>query len=210
MVLPATLVLGLALEIAVFRPLYSRDHLTQVLATFGIILFVNEAVKFRISPSGIRADAAPLSMARPDWLSGSIKLMDGLLFPTRKLAIIIAGLAVATLLAIAVERSRAGMLLRTATSNTPMASALGVNVPRLFMGIAGLGAMLAGFAGAMAAPIVSVEAGMGDGVLILAFVVIVIGGVGSVRGAFSGALLVRLVDILGRSFLTDLLKPSMC
>lgn len=209
LVLPATLVLGLALEIIVFRPLYARDHLTQVLATFGIILFVNEAVKFRIGPGGIRADAAPLSMARPDWLSGSVKLMDGLQFPIHKLAIIIAGLAVAALLALLVEKSRSGMQLRAAAANAPMASALGINVNRLFMGVAGLGAMLAGFAGAMAAPIVSVEAGMGDGVLILAFVVIVIGGVGSVRGAFAGALLVGLVDTLGRSFLTDLLKLGL-
>ncbi len=209
LVLPAALAIGLALEVLVFRPLYARDHLAQVLATFGLILFVNEAVKLRIGPDGVSASAAPLRLPTPEGLSGSIRLMDGLLFPLHKLAIIVAGLAVAGLLALLVERTRAGMLVRAAATNAPMASALGVDVGRLFMGVAGLGAMLAGFAGAMAAPIVSVEPGMGDNLLILAFVVIVIGGVGSVRGAFAGALIVGLVDTLGRSFLTDLLKLAV-
>jgi branched-chain amino acid transport system permease protein len=202
LVLPGALLIGLVLEALVFRPLYRRDHLTQVLATFGVILFANEGVKILFGP-------APLSVPVPDILSGSIRIMDGLVFPVYRLAVIAAGLGVAVLLAWLVNGTRAGMLVRAAATNAPMAAALGVDVRRLFMAVAGVGAMLAGFAGAMAAPILSVEAGMGDGVLILAFVVIVIGGIGSIKGAFAGALLVGLVDTLGRSFATDLFKLVM-
>jgi branched-chain amino acid transport system permease protein len=199
LVLPGALLIGLLLEALVFRPLYRRDHLTQVLATFGVILFANEGVKILFGP-------APLSVPVPDMLSGSIRIMEGLVFPVYRLAVIAAGLGVALLLAWLVNGTRAGMLVRASATNAPMAAALGVDVKRLFMAVAGVGAMLAGFAGAMAAPILSVEAGMGDGVLILAFVVIVIGGIGSIKGAFAGALLVGLVDTLGRSFATDLFK----
>jgi branched-chain amino acid transport system permease protein len=198
-VLPGALLIGLVLEALVFRPLYRRDHLTQVLATFGVILFANEGVKILFGP-------APLSVPVPEMLSGSIRIMEGLVFPVYRLAVITAGLGVALLLAWLVNGTRAGMLVRASATNAPMAAALGVDVKRLFMAVAGVGAMLAGFAGAMAAPILSVEAGMGDGVLILAFVVIVIGGIGSIKGAFAGALLVGLVDTLGRSFATDLFK----
>ncbi len=200
--LPAALACGLLLEALVFRRLYGRDHLDQVLATFGIILFLNEGVK-------VAFGAAPLSVPMPDWLSGSFRIADGLLYPVDRLAIIAAGLGTALLLWIVVERTRFGMLVRAGATNAPMVSALGVDVQRLFMLVAGFGAMLAGFAGAMVSPILSVEPGMGDGVLILAFVVIVIGGIGSVRGAFIGALVVGLADTLGRSFGTDLLKAAL-
>ena len=200
--LPAALASGLLLEALIFRRLYGRDHLDQVLATFGIILFLNEGVK-------VAFGAAPLSVPMPDWLSGSFRIADGLLYPVYRLAIIAAGLGTALLLWVVVERTRFGMLVRAGATNAPMVSALGVDVQRLFMLVAGFGAMLAGFAGAMVSPILSVEPGMGDGVLILAFVVIVIGGIGSVRGAFIGALVVGLADTLGRSFGTDLLKAAL-
>ena len=195
-------VAGLVLERLVFRHLYARSHLDQVLATFGLILLLNQSVKMVWG-------AAPLSLTTPDWLSGSVALGDGVLYPVYRIALIAAGLSVATLLWFLVERTRAGMLTRAGASDAAMVSALGVDIGRLFMGVFALGAMLAGFAGAMAAPILSVEPGMGDGVLILAFVVIVVGGVGSIRGAFFGALLVGLVDTFGRSYAVDLLRLFM-
>ncbi|TCT05215.1 branched-chain amino acid ABC transporter permease [Aquabacter spiritensis] len=197
--LAAALVLGLVLEWLVIRPLYGRDHLEQVLATFGVILFVNEGVK-------LVWGAGPRAIPMPEALSGSIRLMDGLNYPVYRLALVAAGLAVAGLLYVLVTRTRAGMLVRAGASNAPMVSALGVDIGALFAKVFAFGAMLAAFAGAMAGPILSVEPGMGDGLLILAFVVIVIGGIGSIRGAFVAALLVGLIDTLGRSFLTDLLK----
>jgi branched-chain amino acid transport system permease protein len=197
--LPAALAIGLLLEFLVFRHLYDRDHLSQVLATFGVILFLNQGVKALFG-------AAPLQVPMPEALSGGVRIMEGLLYPTYRLAILAAGLATAALLWFLVERTRAGMLVRAGASNAPMVSALGVDVKRLFMLVFGFGAMLAGFAGVMAAPILSVEPGMGDNLLILAFVVIVIGGIGSVRGAFVAALLVGLVETLGRGLMPDLLR----
>ena len=197
--LPATLAFGLLLEFLVFRHLYERDHLSQVLATFGVILFLNQGVKAVFG-------TAPMQMPLPELLSGGVPVMDGLLYPTYRIAILVAGLAIAGLLWFLVERTRIGMLVRAGASNAPMVSALGVDIRRLFMLVFGFGAMLAGFAGAMAAPILSVEPGMGDHLLILAFVVIVIGGIGSVRGAFIAALLVGLVETIGRGMMPDLMR----
>lgn len=202
MALPAALLFGLVLEFLVFRHLYDRDHLDQVLATFGIILFLNQSVK-------VIWGAAPLSVPIPDILSGSILLMNGLLYPVYRLAIIGSGLAIAVLLGVLVSQTRIGMLVRAGASNAPMVSALGVDIGKLFMIVFGFGAMLAGFAGAMVAPILSVEPGMGDNLLILTFVVIVIGGIGSIRGAFIAALMVGLVDTLGRIFGPSLLSTVM-
>jgi branched-chain amino acid transport system permease protein len=203
--LPVTLVFGIVLEILVFRRLYERDHLDQVLATFGLILILNESVK-------IIWGAAPLSVPVPEMLSGSIPLIGNLRYPMFRFAIIAAGLITAIGLYVLVNHTRVGMLLRAGAVNRKMVSALGVDIRRLFMVVFGLGAMLAGFAGAMVAPILSVEPGMGDSVLILTFVVIVIGGVGSVRGAFVAAILVGLVETLGRTFgpilLRSFLDPS--
>jgi branched-chain amino acid transport system permease protein len=170
-----------------------------VLATFGVILFLNQGVKFVWG-------AAPLNVPVPEILSGSVEIADGLLYPVYRLAIIAAGLAVAALLYVLVNHTRVGMLVRAGATNAQMVSALGVNIRRLFMVVFGFGAMLAGFAGAMVAPILSVEPGMGDNILILAFVVIVIGGIGSIRGAFLAALLIGLVDTVGRSFAPNLLR----
>jgi branched-chain amino acid transport system permease protein len=204
--LPTTLAFGLFLEALIFRHLYDRDHLDQVLATFGVILFLNQGVKFVWG-------AAPLSVPVPEILSGSVEIATGLLYPVYRLAIIAAGLGVAALLYGLVNHTRIGMLVRAGASNAPMVSALGVNIQRLFMIVFGFGAMLAGFAGAMVAPILSVEPGMGDNILILAFVVIVIGGIGSIRGAFLAALLIGLVDTVGRTLAPTILRffldPSM-
>ena len=169
--LPSALLFGLLLEFFIFRHLYARDHLDQVLATFGIILTLNQAVK-------VIWGAAPLSVPIPEVFSGSVVLMPGLLYPVWRLVIIASGLAIALLLGILVTKTRIGMLVRAGATNAPMVSALGVDIGRLFMIVFGFGAMLAGFAGAMVAPILSVEPGMGDNLLILTFVVIVIGGIG--------------------------------
>ena len=198
----AALAFGLFLEFAVFRHLYERDHLDQVIATFGIILFLNQAVKYVWG-------AAPLSLPIPEMFSGSVVLMPGLVYPVWRLVIIASGLAIALLLYVLVSRTRLGMLVRAGANNAPMVSALGVDIRRLFMIVFGFGAMLAAFAGIMIAPILSVEPGMGDSILILAFVVIVIGGIGSIRGAFVAALLIGLADTLGRSFSVDILRLVM-
>jgi branched-chain amino acid transport system permease protein len=198
----ASLVFGLLLEFLVFRHLYDRDHLDQLIATFGIILFLNHGVR-------IVWGAAPLSLPVPDLLSGVIVLMPGLLYPVWRLVIIGSGFAVAAGLYALVTFTRTGMLVRAGATNARMVSALGVNIERLFMIVFGFGTMLAGFAGIMIAPILSVEPGMGDNILILAFVVIVIGGIGSIRGAFVAALLIGLVDTLGRSFSVDILRLVM-
>ena len=200
--LAVALVFGLLLEFAVFRHLYERDHLEQVIATFGIILFLNQGVK-------VVWGAAPLNLPIPDMLSGTVVLMPGILYPIWRLVIIGSGLSVGLILYLLVTRTRVGMLVRAGATNARIVSALGVDIRRLFMIVFGFGTMLAAFAGVMIAPILSVEPGMGDTVLILAFVVIVIGGIGSIRGAFIAALLIGLVDTLGRSFAIDILRLVM-
>jgi branched-chain amino acid transport system permease protein len=197
--LVAALALGLVLEAAVFRQLYGRDHLDHVIATFGIILFLNAAVKYVWG-------AAPLSLPVPETLAGSVEIASGILYPVWRLVIIGSGLGVAILLYALVSWTRVGMLVRAGATHPEMVSALGIDIRRLFTLVFGCGAMLAAFAGIMIAPILSVEPGMGDTILILAFVVIVIGGIGSIRGALVAALLVGLVDTLGRSFGVDILR----
>jgi branched-chain amino acid transport system permease protein len=198
----AALAFGLLLEFLVFRHLYARDHLDQVIATFGIILFLNHAVR-------VIWGAAPLTLPVPDVFTGSVVLMGGVLYPVWRIVIIGSGLAIAVGLYGLVTFTRLGMLVRAGATNARMVSALGINIERLFMIVFGFGTMLAGFAGIMIAPIISVEPGMGDNILILAFVVIVIGGIGSIRGAFIAALLIGLVDTLGRSFSIDVLRLVM-
>lgn len=190
---------GLLLDLAIFRRLLGRDHLDHVLATFGLILLVEEGVRSVAGP-------APLSVAMPDALAGTVTLPGGLQYPVYRLALLAAGLAVAVALWAMIERTRAGMLVRAGASNAPILAAMGVDVGRLFTLVVAVGGMLAGFAGAMAAPLVAAEPGMGGNVLIPAFVVIVVGGVGSVRGAFAAALLVGLTDALGRTYVGDALR----
>lgn len=200
--LPASAVLGLLLELLVFRHLYGRDHLSQVLATFGVILTVDEAVRAVWG-------SAPLPVPQPTGLEGGIELMSGFAYPVYRLAIVAAGLGVALLLWVLVDRTRLGMLVRAGATHPATVAALGVNIRLLFTAVFAFGATLAGFAGAMAGPVFAVAPGIGDTVLVLAFVVIVIGGIGSIRGAFVGALLVGLLDTLGRAMLPDLLRLVM-
>ena len=194
----SALVIGLLLEYLVFRHLYSRSHLDQVLATFGIIIFLNELAKVIFGP-------ASLSIDTPEILSGSIQLTDQLRYPVYRLVTIAVGLVVAVGLFLTISYTRTGMLIRAGSTLPEMVSALGVDIKRLFRIVFGVGAMLAGFAGAIAAPIFAIEPGMGDNILIIAFVVIIIGGVGSIGGAFVAAILVGLIDTLGRSLVTELL-----
>jgi branched-chain amino acid transport system permease protein len=196
--LPATLVIGIAVEMLVLRALYRRGHLDQVLATFGLILFFNEAVRLIWGPAGIQV---PL----PAFLNGSVDLF-GIPYPMYRVAVIVAGLAVAGFLYWLVVKTRLGMLIRAGASNREMVAALGIDIKLVFTLVFGLGAALAGLAGALVGPIRSVAIGMGENVLILTLVVIVIGGIGSIRGAFVGALLIGVIEILGRAFLSTLFE----
>lgn len=196
--LPATLLLGVITEIVALRTLYSRDHLDHVLATFGLILFFNEFVRLVWGPAG-------LSIPLPPFLKTSIEILPGVPYPTYRLAVIGASLAVAAGLYWLVVKTRIGMLIRAGASNREMVGALGIDIKLLYTLVFGLGAAMAGFAGMMAAPILTVQIGMGENVLILAFVVIVIGGIGSVRGAFISSLLVGMIDTLGRTIIPALL-----
>lgn len=197
--LPAVFILGLLVEIIALRKLYARDHLDQVLATFGLILFFNEFVRLIWGPTG-------LDIPLPEFLNSSVEIIPGIPYPTYRIAIIILGFLVAGLLYVIVSRTRMGMLIRGGASNREMMGALGVNIKLLFTMVFGLGATLAGLAGLMSGPILSVEIGMGDGILILTLVVIVIGGIGSIKGAFIAAIIIGLIDTVGRSFLPDMLK----
>jgi branched-chain amino acid transport system permease protein len=190
---PATAVIGMLLEMSVLRTLYARDHLSQVLATFALILIANEAVRIVWGPD------LPLPM--PAALSGPVELLPGMFYPAYRLLIIGVGAAVAVLLYLLVARTRIGMLVRAGASNREMALAMGVDIRLLFTLLFGVGAGLCAVAGALLGPLLAVQVGMGENILILAFVVIVIGGIGSIRGALVGAVLVGLVDTTGRAFL---------
>jgi branched-chain amino acid transport system permease protein len=197
--LPAAALAGMVVEYLILRRLYHRDHLDQVLATFGLIFFFNELTRMIWGRQ-------PLFMDVPSWLSGSVQLLPGIHYPVYRLAIIVVGILVALFLYLLFSRTRLGMQIRAGATNREMVGALGVNIRLLYTLIFGLGTLLAGLAGVMAGPILAVEAGMGESILILTFVVIVIGGIGSVRGALVGAILVGLVDTLARSFLPDLFR----
>jgi branched-chain amino acid transport system permease protein len=198
----AAIVVGTTIELVVFRTLYNRDHLDQVLATYGLILFFNEMVRVIWGPTA-------LYMQVPRLLSSQVMLLPGVPYPAYRLAIIGVGLLVTVLLWLLVRRTRLGMLIRAGASNRNMLGALGVNVGALYTLVFGLGAGMAALSGAMAGPVFTVQSGMGDDFLILAFVVIVIGGVGSIRGAFIAALLVGVVDTVGRAFLRPLFALVM-
>jgi len=196
--LAGTLLVGMLVEVVALRTLYQRDHLDQVLATFGLILFFNELV-------AILWGRAALFASPPSWLSGHIDLFTGSRYPAYRAAIIFIGLITALILWYVVTRTRLGMLIRAGAANRTMVAALGVNIRLLYTLVFGFGAALAGLAGLMAGPIYNVQPGMGELILIQVFVVIVIGGIGSVRGALVGAVIVGIVDTLGRAFL----KPLM-
>lgn len=197
--LPAVGIVGMIVEVLVLRHLYNRDHLDQVLATFGLIMFFNEIIR-------IIWGRQPLFMDVPPWLSGNVEILPGLLYPAYRLSVIVVGLTVALLLWLLFSKTRLGMKIRAGASNREIVGALGVNIKMLYTLVFGLGTLLAGLAGVMAGPILAVESGMGESILILTFVVIVIGGIGSIRGAVVGALLVGLVDTLGRAFLPTIFQ----
>ncbi|MBS0248439.1 MAG: branched-chain amino acid ABC transporter permease [Proteobacteria bacterium] len=200
--LAATLLVGMAVEVIALRRLYGRDHLDHVLGTFGLILFFDEAVRLIWGPEG-------LSLPLPSWLNASIQVLPGVQYSAYRFSIIVVTLFVAAGLYILVMRTRVGMLIRAGASNREMVGALGVNIKLLYTLVFGLGAALAGLAGLMQAPILTVQIGMGENILILAFVITVIGGIGSVRGALVAALLVGFIDTLGRSYLPDILRELL-
>ncbi|BBO91391.1 branched-chain amino acid ABC transporter permease [Desulfosarcina ovata] len=197
--LPAAALVGMLVEMLVLRRLYKKDHLDQVLATFGLIMFFNELTRMVWGRQ-------PLFMDVPAWLAGSVELIPGVPYPSYRLAVIAVGILVGVLLYLLFAHTRVGMQIRAGASNREMAGALGVNIRLLYTLVFGLGTLLAGLAGVMAGPILAVEAGMGESILILTFVVIVIGGIGSIRGALVGALLVGMADTLGRAFLPALFR----
>lgn len=200
--LVGTLVVGMLVEVLALRTLYERDHLDQVLATFGLSLFFNEAV-------AIVWGRAALFTTVPRALSGYVQVLPGLRYPAYRAVIILVGLGVALLLYVIIARTRLGMLIRAGASNRTMVMALGVNVRLLYTAVFGFGAALAALGGLMAGPIYTVLPGMGDDILIQAFVVIVIGGIGSIRGALAGAIIVGMVDTLGRAFLKPMLSTVL-
>jgi branched-chain amino acid transport system permease protein len=193
-----TLVVGMVVEVVALRTLYQRDHLDQVLATFGLILFFNELVAILFGRFALFASL-------PSYLQGHIELFAGIRYPIYRAVVILVGLSVAVLLWYVVTRTRLGMLIRAGASNRTMVSALGINIRLLYTLVFGFGAALAGLAGLMAGQIYTVQPGMGELILIQVFVVIVIGGIGSIRGALVGALIVGIVDTMGRAFLKPLL-----
>ncbi|MBM3598394.1 MAG: branched-chain amino acid ABC transporter permease [Alphaproteobacteria bacterium] len=191
--------IGAALEVSLFRQLYRRSHLNQVLATFALILIANETVRMIWG-------AQPILLNMPEALAGPVEPVEGFRYPAYRLAVIAVGAAVALLLYVMVVHTRLGMRVRAGASDRDMANVMGVDTRRLFTLVFAIGAGLCALAGAMLGPILAVQVGMGENILILAFVVIVIGGIGSIRGALVGALLVGLIDTAGRAFLPGLLR----
>lgn len=192
--LAAAAAAGALMELLVVRPLYERDHLDQVLATFALILIFSEGTRWFFG-------SVPLYLNVPDLLAGTVMLPGGIEYPLYRLAIIVAGFAVAAGLFLLVGHTRLGIRIRAGESDREMIAALGVDIGRLYTVVFALGAALAGFAGALVGTIQSVQVGMGEPVMILAFVIIVIGGIGSIKGALVGGLLVGLADMLGRFLL---------
>ncbi|MGO8924680.1 MAG: branched-chain amino acid ABC transporter permease [Xanthobacteraceae bacterium] len=200
--LAATAVTGMLLEVIAVRRLYGRSHLDHVLGTFGLLLFFNELVRLIWGPAG-------MTLSLPSEMLNAVEVLPGLFYPLYRLVIIGVTLAVAVLLYLLIMRTRLGMLIRAGASNREMVGALGVNIKLLYTMVFGLGAALAGFAGLMQAPILTVQIGMGENILIAAFVVVTIGGIGSIRGAFAASLLVGLADTVGRAFVPDLLHTFL-
>jgi len=199
--LAGCVVLGMVLEKLAVSRLYSRSHLDHVLVTFGLVLFFNEMVQ-------IIWGSQPLFLSVPDWLDQTVRIF-GITYPAYRFAIIVVGLLAAVGSWLLIHKTRLGMLIRAGSVNPAMVGALGVNIKLLNALLFAVGAALAGLAGVMAGPILSVQSGMGEPVLITTLVVIVIGGIGSVSGAFYAALIVGIADTLGRAFLPMLLREVM-
>jgi branched-chain amino acid transport system permease protein len=200
--LPLVVLLGFLLETTIFKRFYKRDHLDQVLATFAMILFFNELIRIIFGSAGYFMDI-------PAVLSGAILLFPGVYYPLYRFVIIISGLLVAIGLYLLISKTRLGMLIRAGAENRDMVNALGININLLYMLVFGIGAGLAGFSGMIAGPLLSVQVGMGESILIVAFVVIVIGGIGSVKGAFVAALVTGIADTFGRIMLPPALASMV-
>ncbi len=192
--LAAAAAAGALVEVAVIRRLYARDHLDQVLATFALILIFSEGTRWLFG-------SFPLYLDVPQALARGVMLPGGIQYPLYRLVVIVVGLCVASGLWLLIHRTRLGMRIRAGESDREMIAALGVNIAGLYTAVFAIGAALAGLAGALVGALQSVQVGMGEPVLILAFVVIVIGGIGSIRGALIGSILVGLTDTLGRFLL---------
>ena len=197
--IPVTFASGYVLEFLLIRHLYRRDHMEQVLATFGLILFFNELIRIGFGPAALYSDL-------PRSLSGFVEILPGAPYPIYRLWVILVGLACAIGIHIFVSRTRIGAMVRAGANNPEMTAALGINIKILFRFIFAVGACFVGVAGMMLGPITAVQPGMGEPLLILSLVVIIIGGVGSVRGAFIAAIIVGLIDTLGRVFLPAMLR----
>ena len=200
--LVASAIAGIVMELGVMRRLYARDHLDQVLATFALILIFNQSTVLIFGRQ-------PLFTSVPEVFSGSIEILPGLPYPTYRLFVIAVGLAVAVGLYLLINKTRIGMLVRAGATNRQMVRALGVDIQGLYTVVFALGALLAGLAGVMASPIVSVQVGMGDEIILATFVVVVIGGVGSVKGAFVAGILLGMFDTMLRAFLPGMLQQVM-
>ena len=194
-------VLGALIEWLIARKLYKEDHLDHVLVTFGLILVMDTLVHLIWGPSG-------LSIPLPDMLNGQI-VIGTIVFPTYRTLIIVGGLAVAAILYLLVAKTRLGMLIRAGASNRDMVESLGINIDRLFLIVFAIGAAMAGFAGILIAPITEATIGMGNDIIIIAFVVVIVGGIGSIKGAFYAALIIGVIDTMSRSYLDDFLKLLM-
>lgn len=203
--LAAAALAGALIELTIIRRLYDRDHLDQVLATFALILIFSEGTRWMFG-------SFPLFLDVPAVLAGPVTLPGGIEYPAYRLSIIVIGLVVAAAMFALINRTRVGIRIRAGEADREMIAALGVDIAKLYTFVFALGAALAGFAGALVGAIQSVQVGMGEPVLILAFVVIVIGGIGSIKGAFVGALLVGFTDTMGRVLLPQVfelfLEPS--
>jgi len=193
--------LGALIEWLIARKLYKEDHLDHVLVTFGLILVMDTLVHLIWGPSG-------LSIPLPDVLNGQI-VIGTIVFPTYRTLIIVGGLAVAAILYLLVAKTRLGMLIRAGASNRDMVESLGINIDRLFLIVFAIGAAMAGFAGILIAPITEATIGMGNDIIIIAFVVVIVGGIGSIKGAFYAALIIGVIDTMSRSYLDDFLKLLM-
>ncbi len=200
--LPLTALCGVIIELVVVRQLYSRNHLDHVLATFGLILCLDTLAELIWGPAGI-------AVLLPGILNGGVEILPGVVVPAFRLLIIAVGLMAAAGLYIVVNHTKLGMLIRAGASNRTMVGALGVDIKTLFTGVFAMGAALAGLAGLLVAPIAEASIGMGNEIIITTFVVIIIGGIGSMKGAFIAALLIGLIDTLGRSYLDDFFNLFM-
>lgn len=184
-------ILGYFLEWAFYSYLYTREHLQQVLMTYGLILVFEEL-------RSIIVDNDVHGVSPPEWLSGTIALSDVMTYPTYRLFISAVCIVVALLMYWLLARTRLGMMIRAGASNREMINSLGIDINRLFRIVFALGVALAALAGAIAAPVSSVYPGMGNAILIICFVVVVIGGIGSIKGAFVAAMLIGFVDTFGQ------------